>query len=189
MTEPRTQASPEQESVSGPLDAGRSAMQLEAEAIRLAANRLDEQFLRAVELLQRHAGKTIVTGIGKSGCVARKLAATLCSTGTSAVFLHPVEASHGDLGIYATGDPTILISKSGTTLELVRLIPALRQLESPLIGIVGNRLSPLGKAMDVLLDSSVRAEADPTISRLPRVQRWPPPSATRSRWRSCRRAS
>lgn len=158
------QASPEPEpddSAAGPLDAGRSAMQLEADAIRLAASRLDGQFLRAVELLERHGGKTIVTGVGKSGCVARKIAATFCSTGTPAVFLHPVEASHGDLGIYAPGDPTILISKSGTTLELLRLIPALRQLGSPLIGIVGNRLSPLGKAVDVLLDSSVRAEADP----------------------------
>jgi arabinose-5-phosphate isomerase len=166
MTKPlRQAASPAQTSAEiesrGPLDAGRSAMLLEAEAIRLAAGRLDDRFLRAVDLLQRHAGKTIVTGVGKSGSVARKIAATLCSTGTPAVFLHPVEAFHGDLGIYAPGDPTIVISKSGTTAELVRLIPVLRQLESPLIGIVGNRLSPLGKAMDVLLDSSVRAEADP----------------------------
>jgi arabinose-5-phosphate isomerase len=136
-------------------------MELEADAIRLAAGRLDDQFLRAVDILDRHAGKTIVTGIGKSGSIARKIAATLCSTGTPAVFVHPVEASHGDLGIYAPGDPTIIISKSGTTAELLGLIPALRALQSPLIGIIGNRLSPLGKAMDVLLDSSVRAEADP----------------------------
>jgi arabinose-5-phosphate isomerase len=136
-------------------------MQLEAEAIRLAADRLDDQFLRAVDVLERHSGKIIVTGVGKSGSVARKIAATFCSLGMPAVFLHPVEASHGDLGIYAAGDPTILISKSGTTAELLRLIPALRKLQSPLIGIIGNRTSPLARAMDVVLDSSVRAEADP----------------------------
>ena len=135
-------------------------MQLEAEAIAAAAKRLDGDFARAVKLLQDHSGKVVVTGVGKSGCVAQKLAATLCSTGTPAVYLHPSDASHGDLGIYAPGDPTILISKSGTTSELVRLLPALRRLNSPLIGILGNRHSPLGREMDVLLDGSVRAEAD-----------------------------
>src|ERR1700722_19300265 len=87
----------------------RLAMELEAEAISAAAKKLDGDFTRAVKLLQEHAGKVIVTGVGKSGCVAQKLAATLCSTGTPAVFLHPSDASHGDLGIYAQGDPTILI--------------------------------------------------------------------------------
>jgi len=136
-------------------------MELEAEAIGLAAARLDGDFARAVELLRAHAGKVVVTGVGKSGCVAQKLAATLCSTGTPAVFLHPCDASHGDLGIYAEGDPTILISKSGNTSELVGLLPALRGVSSPLIGILGNRHSPLGKAVDIALDASVRAEADP----------------------------
>jgi len=136
-------------------------MELEAEAIGVAAARLDGDFARAVKLLQEHGGKVVVTGVGKSGCVAQKLAATLCSTGTPAVYLHPCDASHGDLGIYTPGDPTILISKSGTTSELVRLLPALRELNSPLIGILGNRHSPLGKEVDVMLDASVRAEADP----------------------------
>jgi arabinose-5-phosphate isomerase len=140
---------------------GRRAMEMEAEAIAIAATRLDGDFLRAVHLIQNHPGKIVVTGVGKSGCVARKIAATLCSTGTPAVFLHPLEATHGDLGIYAAGDPTLLISKSGTTIELLRLVPALRQLNSSLIGILGNRMSPLGKLMDLVLDSSVRAEADP----------------------------
>jgi arabinose-5-phosphate isomerase len=143
------------------LAAGRSSMETEAEAIACAAARLDDQFLAAVRLIQEHSGKVIVTGLGKSGFVAQKLAATMCSTGTPAVFLHPVDALHGDVGIYAPGDPTILLSKSGTTLELLRLIPVLRGLSSPLIGIIGNRTSPLGREMDILLDASVRAEADP----------------------------
>jgi arabinose-5-phosphate isomerase len=143
------------------LAAGRSSMEAESEAIACAARRIDDQFLSAVRVIQQHPGKVVVTGLGKSGFVAQKLAATLCSTGTPAVFLHPVDALHGDVGIYAPGDPTIVLSKSGTTLELLRLIPVLRGLDSPLIGIVGNRTSPLGREMDILLDASVRAEADP----------------------------
>jgi len=136
-------------------------METEAEAITCASRRLDDRFLAAVRLIERHRGKIVVTGLGKSGFVAQKLAATMCSTGTPAVFLHPVDALHGDVGIYAAGDPTIVLSKSGTTLELLRLIPVLRGLNSPLIGIVGNGASPLGREMDILLDASVRAEADP----------------------------
>jgi arabinose-5-phosphate isomerase len=136
-------------------------MEMEAEAIACAARRLDGQFACAVRLIQEHTGKVIVTGLGKSGFVAQKLAATLCSTGTPAAFLHPVDALHGDVGIYAPRDPTILISKSGTTLELLRLLAVLHSLNSPLIGILGNRSSPLGKEMQIVLDASVRAEADP----------------------------
>jgi arabinose-5-phosphate isomerase len=143
------------------LAAGRSSMEMEAEAIACAARRIDDQFLAAVRLIQQHPGKIVVTGLGKSGFVAQKLAATMCSTGTPAVFLHPVDALHGDVGIYAAGDPTIILSKSGTTLELLRLITVLRGLNSPLIGIIGNRTSPLGREMDILLDASVRAESDP----------------------------
>jgi arabinose-5-phosphate isomerase len=143
------------------LAGGRASMQTEAEAIACAAIRLDDRFLSAVQLIQEHPGKIVVTGLGKSGFVAQKLAATMCSTGTPAVFLHPVDALHGDVGIYAPGDPTIILSKSGTTLELLRLIPVLRGLDSPLIGIVGNRMSPLGREMNIVLDASVRAEADP----------------------------
>jgi arabinose-5-phosphate isomerase len=87
--------------------------------------------------------------------------ATLCSTGTAAVFLHPAEAAHGDLGIYTPGDPTIVISKNGASSELQSLVPMLRQFRSPLIGILGNTHSPLGNAVDVLLDGSVEREADP----------------------------
>ncbi len=139
---------------------GRAAMEAEAEAIAIAARRLDAQFSRAVELILRHGGKVVVTGIGKSGRVAQKLVATLSSTGTPAVFLHPAEAVHGDLGVYAPEDPTIMISKSGATAELLRLVGVLRDFRSPLIGILGNAASPLASAVDIVLDASVRAEAD-----------------------------
>lgn len=147
--------------VTDTVPSGRACMEREAEAIATAAGRLDGEFARAVDLISAHTGKVVVTGLGKSGFVAQKLAATLCSTGTQAVFLHPVDALHGDVGIYSDGDPTVLLSKSGTTSELLRLLPVLRELQSPLIGILGNKNSPLGKEMDVLLDASVRSEADP----------------------------
>jgi len=114
-----------------------------------------------VEAILSQGSKVVVTGVGKSGRVGEKLVATLASTGTPAVFLHPVEAAHGDLGIYCTGDPTILLSNSGTTAELIALVPALRALQSPLIGILGNVNSPLAKLVDVALDASIQCEADP----------------------------
>jgi arabinose-5-phosphate isomerase len=143
------------------LAAARAAMEIEAESIHRAAVRLDGELIRAVELILAHPGKVIVTGIGKSGHIARKIVATLCSTGTAAVFLHPAEAVHGDLGIYTPGDPTVLLSNRGTSAELQALVPLLRQFRSPLIGILGNLASPLAAQMDVLLDASVAREADP----------------------------
>lgn len=143
------------------LSCGRAAMLAEADAIAAAASRLDERFTRAVELIAGHSGKIVVTGIGKSGRVGQKLVATFSSTGTPAVFLHPAEAAHGDLGVYAPEDPTILISKSGATAELVRLVGVLRRFRSPLVGILGCPDSPLGRQVDLVLDASVRAEADP----------------------------
>lgn len=142
------------------LEAARAAMETEAASIRRAAERLDGALLTATDLILAHAGKVVVTGIGKSGHVARKIASTLCSTGSSAVFLHPAEAMHGDLGIYTPGDPTILLSKNGASIELLSLCPLLRHFHSPLIGILGNPSSPLAGEMDVLLDASVEREAD-----------------------------
>ena len=136
-------------------------MQIESASIARAAERLNGELIRAVELILAHPGKVVVTGIGKSGHVARKIVATLCSTGTAAVFLHPAEAVHGDLGIYTPGDPTVLISKNGASAELQALVPLLRQFRSPLIGILGNATSPLAAQIDVLLDASVEREADP----------------------------
>jgi arabinose-5-phosphate isomerase len=145
----------------GWLEAAREAMEVEAEAIRAAGQRLDHNLERAVDLILAHPGKIVVTGLGKSGHVARKIVATLCSTGTPAVFLHAAEASHGDLGIYSPGDPTLMVSKSGNTAELLALIPFLRELPSRRIGIIGNPRSPLAAEMDVVLDASVEREADP----------------------------
>jgi arabinose-5-phosphate isomerase len=142
------------------LGAARAAMEIEAASIARAAGRLNGEMLRAVDVILAHPGKTMVTGVGKSGHIARKIAATFCSTGTPAVFLHPVEAVHGDLGIYTPGDPTVLISKNGSSDELRNLAPLLRGLESPLIGILGNTASPLAAEMDILLDASVDREAD-----------------------------
>jgi arabinose-5-phosphate isomerase len=143
------------------LAVARSAIEIESASLARAAARLDGELIRAVELILAHPGKVVVTGIGKSGHVARKVVATLCSTGSAAVFLHPAEAVHGDLGIYTPGDPTVLISKNGSSAELQGLVPLLRQFRSPLIGILGNTASPLAAQMDVLLDASVEREADP----------------------------
>lgn len=136
-------------------------MRLSAEAVRAAAERLDARFQRAVELLRATPGKILVSGLGKSGLVARKIAATLSSTGNPAVFLHPTEAAHGDLGLCGPGDAAIVLSKSGATEELVRLVPVLRANGSAIIGILGNLRSPLGESVDVALDASVEREADP----------------------------
>jgi arabinose-5-phosphate isomerase len=143
------------------LASARAAMEIEAAAVARAAARLDGELIRAVDLIVTHPGKVVVTGIGKSGHIARTTVATLCSTGTAAVFLHPAEAVHGDLGIYTPGDPTVLISRHGSSAELLSLVPLLRDFRSPLIGILGNNASPLAPQLDVLLDASVEREADP----------------------------
>jgi arabinose-5-phosphate isomerase len=143
------------------LTAAREAMEIEAQAILAASERLNGNLLDAVDIVLSHPGKLIVTGMGKSGYIARKIVATLQSTGTPAVFLHPGEAAHGDLGVCQPGDPTLIFSKSGTTPELMRLIQPLRQLQSKCIGILGNCASPLAAQMDVVIDAGVRREADP----------------------------
>jgi arabinose-5-phosphate isomerase len=143
------------------LKAAQVTMEVEATAIQEAAQRLNGSITEAVEIILSHQGKVVVSGMGKSGHIGQKLTATLCSTGTPAVFLHAAEAVHGDLGVYTPGDPTILISKSGATGELVRLVPILRQFNSPLVAIVGNPASPLANGVDVILDGRVAREADP----------------------------
>jgi arabinose-5-phosphate isomerase len=139
----------------------RTVLEDEARALAAMAARLDHRLNEAVDLILQHKGKVVVSGIGKSGHIAQKIAATLASTGTPAVFLHAAEAVHGDLGIYTPGDPSILISKSGSTAELLRLIPVLRQFSSPLIAITGNLNAPMAKQADVVLDARVEREADP----------------------------
>jgi len=143
------------------LEAARRCLECEQEALATQTARLSEDLLQAVDMILGHAGKVIITGLGKSGHIGQKIAATLSSVGTPALFLHAGEALHGDLGVYTPGDPTILISKSGSTAELVRLVPVLRELQSPLIGLLGRVDSPLGRECDLTLDASVTAEADP----------------------------
>lgn len=136
-------------------------MEMEARAILNGADRLGDEFQKAVDLILHSLGKVVVVGIGKSGHIGQKIAATLRSTGTPAVFLHAAEAVHGDLGLFAAGDPILAISKSGATEEILRLEHAIRATRSPVIGILGNRNSPMAKWVDVVLDASVEREADP----------------------------
>lgn len=135
-------------------------MESEAQAILAASQRIEAALPGAVSLICSRPGKLILTGIGKSGHIARQLAATLQSTGSPAVFLHPTEANHGDLGICQAGDTVVLISKSGSTAELLQLLPSLRQWDVVFVGILGNVHSPLARQMDVVLDASVAREAD-----------------------------
>jgi arabinose-5-phosphate isomerase len=139
----------------------RAVMENEAYAIQLCAQRLDKDFQRALDILSSNEGKVVVTGIGKSGHLAKKMAATLCSTGTPSAFLHPTEAIHGDLGIHQAGDSVIYLSNSGTTPELIFLEPVLRSRDAKIVGILGNINSPLADKVDCILDSSVSIEADP----------------------------
>ena len=122
---------------------------------------IDQDIQSAAELIINNSGKVVVCGLGKSGLIGQKIVATLCSTGTRSVYMHAAEAIHGDLGIYNPGDPTILISKSGNTEELVRLVPILKEFQSPLIAIVGNMDSFIAKNSDIILNGTVEKEIDP----------------------------
>ncbi len=139
----------------------RDVLDTEARAISSLAGRLGGPFVAAVELMLRCSGRVVVSGIGKSGHVARKLAATLASTGTPAFFVHPAEAAHGDLGMIAVDDVVVMLSNSGETDELVMLTPHLKLRGAKLIAVTGNRDSALAQAADVHLDAAVDAEACP----------------------------
>lgn len=123
--------------------------------------RMDEAFSKVVDLLVDHRGTVIVCGMGKSGLVGAKIAATLTSTGTPCVFLHPAEAMHGDLGIVRNGDIVILISNSGETEEITRLLPALKRMHVTLIALIGNIDSSMARAADLCLDAAIDKEACP----------------------------
>ncbi len=143
------------------LSVAKALLDTEARAIARASERLGEEFSRAVALILSASGKVVTAGMGKSGASARKLAATLCATGAPAAYLHPAEAVHGDLGLVEAGDVVILISKSGSTEELLRLVPRLQEIGAARIGILGNPASALARACDVVLDASVEHEGDP----------------------------
>jgi arabinose-5-phosphate isomerase len=139
----------------------RKVLITEAHAILALVDRLDERFDAAIALLRGCRGRVILTGIGKSGIISRKIAATLTSTGTSALFLHPAEARHGDLGVIQSDDVVVALSHSGETEELVLLLETIRRLGAKLIAITGNSTSTLAQAADVALDCSVAEEACP----------------------------
>ena len=139
----------------------RKVLQTEAEAILALIERLDERFERAVSILLDCRGRVIVTGMGKSGIIARKIAATLASTGTPAFFLHPAEAIHGDLGVLQADDVIVALSNSGETEELLRVLETIKRLGARMIAITGDCASTLGQAADVALDCQVSEEACP----------------------------
>lgn len=142
------------------LHIAKNVLLFESEQLRRTLDHLNDNFDAAVNAILQTKGKVVVCGIGKSGAVAQKITATLCSTGTPAVFLHAAEAAHGDLGVYADGDPILMISKSGTTEEMLRLIPFFLQSSSSVIAIVGNLNSPIARQSTIVLDGSVEKEAD-----------------------------
>jgi arabinose-5-phosphate isomerase len=139
----------------------RKVLQTEAAAILALVPRIDERFDRAVEMLHQCRGRVITTGIGKSGIICQKIAATLSSTGTAAFFLHPAEALHGDLGVVQADDVVIAISYSGETDEILRLLETIRRLDAKLIAITGGCGSTLAQAADIALDCKVSEEACP----------------------------
>ncbi len=140
---------------------GRDVIRREAEAVAALADRLDHRFDAAIEILLRSSGRVIVTGMGKSGLIGQKIAATLSSTGTPASFLHPTEAGHGDLGVVGSGDVVLAISKSGASDEIGDLLPAFKRLEIPIILITGRLDGELAKRADIVLDACVDGEAEP----------------------------
>jgi len=143
------------------VDRGRRVLALEAEAIQAAARGLGTTFARAVELLAAAHGRVIVSGVGKSGLIARKIAATFTSTGTPATFLHPVDSLHGDLGIVGRDDVAVLLSKSGESDEMFGLVGQLKRLGVPIIALTGDADSLLARTATVVLEAGVREEACP----------------------------
>jgi arabinose-5-phosphate isomerase len=141
------------------LETARRVLKIEAQAIQDVFARLDHTFEKAVGILFACKGRVVVTGMGKSGLIGRKVSATLSSTGTPSFFLHPADALHGDLGMLARGDAMLAVSYGGETEEIVQLLEALKRLEVPLVTLTGKIQSTLAKASDVALDVSVREEA------------------------------
>lgn len=142
-------------------DRGRRVLQIEAEAILALIPKLDVQFDRAIEVIRDCRGRVVLTGMGKSGSVAQKIASTMAGTGTPAFFLHPAEGGHGDLGMLVRGDVVVAVSNSGETDELVGLLPAIKRLGLPLIALVGDPASTLARQSDVVIDVGVAKEACP----------------------------
>lgn len=143
------------------IDNGKEVIRIEAQAVSDLQNSINGDFVRAVETIYESHGRVVLTGMGKSGLIARKIVATLNSTGTAAIYLHPTDALHGDLGMVRKEDVVILISKSGATEEISNLIPMLKRLEVKLIAMCGNKNSKLAHECDIFLNISVKEEACP----------------------------
>jgi len=143
------------------IELGRAVIETETLAVSGLADRIDEQFARACQFLLECRGRVVVIGMGKSGHIGGKIAATLASTGTPAFFVHPGEASHGDLGMITPDDVVLALSNSGETNEIIALLPVIKRLGVPLVALVGKRQSTLAKSADVCLDISVEKEACP----------------------------
>ena len=143
------------------IESGRAVIRIEAEALTLLEKRIGASFEAAVDLIFSSYGRVVVTGVGKSGLIARKIVATMNSTGTPAIFLHPADAVHGDLGIVRQGDVVIILSKSGNTGEIKNIFPLFKQMNVKIISIVGSMDSFLAGTSDVALDGSVLEEACP----------------------------
>lgn len=143
------------------LESARKVLRIEGNSIEAVYARLGDEFVVAVDLLKTCTGRVVFAGMGKSGLVCRKIAATFASTGTPSLFLHPAEGGHGDLGMLARGDVLVAVSNSGETQELVRLLPAVKRLGIPIISMTGGAASTLARRADVVLDISVAEEACP----------------------------
>ena len=143
------------------IDQAKNILRIEAEAVSALINRIDEAFAEAVDIMSLCTGKIVVTGMGKSGLIGKKIAATLASTGSPALFLNPAEGSHGDVGMVSKGDVVLAISNSGETEEIIRILPTLKRLDIRIIAMTGNSQSILSKMSDVSLDVSVKEEACP----------------------------
>lgn len=143
------------------INTAKEVFDIEANSVLRLKSRLNESFIKAIDIIYASKGKVVVTGMGKSGLIGRKIASTLCSTGTPAVFLHPAESTHGDSGIISRNDVVIAISNSGETKELLNLLPLILRFNVPIIGITGGLNSTLAQKSDVVLDISVEKEACP----------------------------
>ena len=139
----------------------KEVVKIEALAVEGLLKRIDDSFAEAIKMIYNSKGRVIISGVGKSGLIARKIVATLNSTGTAAIYLHPTDALHGDLGMVRAGDIVIVISKSGNTEELFNLVPMIKRLDIKIIGMLGKKNSKIGNFCDVVLDISVESEACP----------------------------
>ncbi|HXY62205.1 MAG TPA: KpsF/GutQ family sugar-phosphate isomerase, partial [Nitrospirota bacterium] len=143
------------------IEQAKKVLRIEAEAVAALADRIDDSFDKAVQMILNCEGRVVVTGMGKSGLIGKKIAATLASTGTPALFLHPAEGIHGDLGMVTRGDTVIALSNSGETDELSRMLPSLKRLGIGIIALTGNVDSTLAKNSDVVINVGVKEEACP----------------------------